>query len=107
LTIRGDADKKESGGDESVLDGMLIEEVAIVRQDVDDVAVQKRTEEDRDVIASQLHVRGALQSALILPAGQEEPIPIPHVLILQSNRSSNTSRCPWTQIVPQGDNIAL
>ena len=61
---------------------MFVEGVSVVGEDLDGVAVQEGTEEDRDVVPGQVHIRGAFQSALILPAGIE-PVPIPNIRVLQ------------------------
>ena len=62
--------------------GVFVEDIALARKDVDRITVQEGTEEARDVIARQMQVGSALESGLVLPAGQE-PIPLTDPRILQ------------------------
>ena len=64
------------------MSGVFVEDVAVVGQDVDRIAVQEGAQEARDVIARQMQVGGALESGLVLPAGLE-PIPLADPRILQ------------------------
>ena len=61
---------------------MFVEDVSLVRENVGRITVQPRSEKDRNIIAVQVYVRGALQSDLVMST-RIEPIPITNVRIFQ------------------------